>query len=400
MPMSINFSEQGLKTLMSPPPPAQPLSDIILTIKVSKDLNALAMIGREVLRGCVSSRKYKPPILDRFELEVDEIISDRILARVARQSSLLERLKVHEVASDLTDIAHILCAYLGATFMCSFKSEGSNQIHESINDICAMVLDDSAREETEADSHERMLMIPGMERMKSPIKQEPAPSYSSSTRAPSTVSHIFDNNSIESVSSGRSPPPVSYGAHYQQPFQPYYSPHNATIAPPHMQPMHAHTLQPRYSSYAPGPGPVHTSNPATFAQPQPMYNTPPPPPATMPSQTVYPTQPPGAMPLGGYPGMGMPQNPGFVPPAVAPPVPVPASQQNQGYISLVNELAMKNRRSITWQQAKVGQQHMPEWTMWLSVDGEVRGQGTAPTKQAAKEIASKLALQSMGWMQG
>ncbi|CAE6443978.1 unnamed protein product [Rhizoctonia solani] len=349
MPMSINFSEQGLKTLMSPPPPAQPLSDIILTIKVSKDLNALAMIGREVLRGCVSSRKYKPPILDRFELEVDEIISDRILARVARQSSLLERLKVHEVASDLTDIAHILCAYLGATFMCSFKSEGSNQIHESINDICAMVLDDSAREETEADSHERMLRIPGMERMKSPIKQEPAPSYSSSTRAPSTVSHIFDINSIESVSSG--------------------------------------------------PGPVHTSNPATFAQPQPMYNTPPPP-ATIPSQTVYPTQPPGAMPLGGYPGMGMPQNPGFVPPAVAPPVPVSASQQNQGYISLVNELAMKNRRSITWQQAKVGQQHMPEWTMWLSVDGEVRGQGTAPTKQAAKEIASKLALQSMGWMQG
>ncbi|KAH7334231.1 hypothetical protein B0J17DRAFT_672652 [Rhizoctonia solani] len=322
MPMAINFSEQGLKTLMSPPPPAQPLSDIMLTIKVSRDLNALAMIGREALRGCVSSRKYKPPIDDRFELDIDEIISDRILARVARQSLLLERLKVHEVASDLTDIAHILCAYLGATFMCSFKENGSNMIHDSINDICGMVLDDNEREESETDSHERMLRIPGMERMATPVKPEPAPSYSSSSRAPSTASHLFDNRTIESVSS-----------------------------------------------------------------------------ATMPSQAGYPTQPPSAIPLGGYPGMGMPQNPGFAPPAVPPPIPVSAAQPAQGYISLVNELAMKNRRTITWQQAKVGQQHMPEWTMWLSVDGEVRGQGTAPTKQAAKEIASKLALQTMGWIQ-
>ncbi|EUC55510.1 double-stranded RNA-binding motif protein [Rhizoctonia solani AG-3 Rhs1AP] len=396
MPMSISFSEQGLKTLMSPAPPAQPLCDIILTIKVSKDLNALAMMGRDIIRCCVRSRKYRPPIDSQFEIDVDEQISDRDLARVARQSLLLQRLKVDDVASDPTDIAHIFCAYLGATFMCSFKESGSNKIHDSINDLCAMVLDDDAREASEIDSHERMLNIPGLQRISTPtIKQEPAPSYSSSTRAPSTVSQLFDHRSIESVSSGRSPPPLSYGAHYQQSFQPYYPPPNANIAPPHMQPMHNPALHSRYSPYA-GLASVHSSHPG-IVQPQPLqYSTPPPP--AIPIQPGYPTQPLGAIPPSGYPAMGMPQNPGFAPPPA--PAPVPAPQQSQGYISLINELAMKNRRGIAWQQAKVGQQHMPEWTMWLSVDGQVRGQGTAPTKQAAKELASKAALQSLGWIQG
>ncbi|CUA70819.1 hypothetical protein RSOLAG22IIIB_09158 [Rhizoctonia solani] len=188
MPMDIHFSEQALKTLMAPPPPAQPLSDIILTIKVSKDLNALAMMGRDMLRCCVRSRRYRPPIDSQFEIDVDEQTSDRNLARVARQSLLLQRLKVDEVASDPTDMAHILCAYLGATFMCSFKENGSNNVHDSINDICAMVLDDDAREVTEADSHERMLNLPGLQRMSTPIKLDPVPSYASSTRAPSTAS--------------------------------------------------------------------------------------------------------------------------------------------------------------------------------------------------------------------
>ncbi|KAJ1301738.1 hypothetical protein OPQ81_008971 [Rhizoctonia solani] len=347
MPMTIDFSEQALKTLMFPPPPSKPLRDIIRTIKISKDLNALATMGRDILSCCVRSRSYKPPIDAQFEVDVDEIISDRVLERVARQSLLLQRLKVEdEVANNPTDVAHIFCAYLGATFLCSFKEEGSNRIHDSINDLCTMVLEDDAREVTEINSHERMMNIPGVQRAQSPVmKQEPGPSYSSSTRAPSTVSQLFDNPSIESVSSGL--------------------------------------------------GPVHASSPATFAQPQPQYNTPPP--ATIPSQTAYPTQPLGAMPPGGYPSMGMPQNLGFTQP---PPVPVATPQQTQGFISLINELAMKNRKSLSWQQAKVGQQHMPEWTMWLSVDGQIRGQGTAPTKQAAKEIASKTALQSLGWIQG
>ncbi|KAG9076727.1 hypothetical protein FS749_010596 [Ceratobasidium sp. UAMH 11750] len=78
-----------------------------------------------------------------------------------------------------------------------------------------------------------------------------------------------------------------------------------------------------------------------------------------------------------------------------PPLP---TQQTQGFISLFNELAMKNRMITSWQQQKTGQQHIPEWTMWLIVDGTPRGHGTAPTKQAAKEIAAKAALQAMGWL--
>ncbi|CAE7179830.1 unnamed protein product [Rhizoctonia solani] len=154
MPMAINFSEQALKTLTNPPPPAQPLSDIILTIKLSKELNALAMMGRDMLRCCVRSRRYRPPIDPRFEIDVDEQISDHKLARAARQSLLLQRLKVDGVASDTTDIAHIFCAYLGATFLSSFKEDGTNKIHESINDLCVMVLDDDASEPIEIDSHE------------------------------------------------------------------------------------------------------------------------------------------------------------------------------------------------------------------------------------------------------
>ncbi|CEL57004.1 hypothetical protein RSOLAG1IB_08257 [Rhizoctonia solani AG-1 IB] len=351
MPMSINFSEKALRFLTSPPPPAQPLSDIILTIKVSKDLNALAMIGRDLLRCCVRSRRYKPPIDPQFEVNVDDAISDRVLAKVARESVLLQRLKVDDVANDQADIAQIFCAYLGATFLCSLKEDGSNKIHESINDLCTMVLDNDSRQATDNNSHERMLNIPGLQRISTPIKQEPAPSYTSSTRAPSTVSHIFEDQSNESVSSGPN-------------------------------------------------GPVHTSSPSILAQPQPQYNIQPP--SMMPPQTTYPTQPPpGSMPPSGYPGMAMqPPNPGFAPASsAAAPAPVVASQQTQGFISLINELAMKNRRTITWQQAKVGQQHMPEWTMWLLIDGEIRGQGTAPTKQAAKEFASKAALQSLGWIQ-
>jgi len=54
--------------------------------------------------------------------------------------------------------------------------------------------------------------------------------------------------------------------------------------------------------------------------------------------------------------------------------------------------------SISWQQQKSGQQHIPEWTMWLLVDGQAKGYGTASTKQSAKEIAAKVALQAMGWL--
>ncbi|GAB1524545.1 hypothetical protein RhiTH_007699 [Rhizoctonia solani] len=154
MPMSINFSEKALKSLMSPPPPAQPLRDLMLTIGSSKDLKVLAMTGRDLLKCCVRSRKFKPPIDADFEVNVDEDISELNLARVARESLLLQRLKVDDVANNPIDVAQIFCAYVGATFACSLKEEGSNQIHDSINDLCAMVLDDNAREAADSNSHE------------------------------------------------------------------------------------------------------------------------------------------------------------------------------------------------------------------------------------------------------
>jgi hypothetical protein len=131
-----------------------------------------------------------------------------------------------------------------------------------------------------------------------------------------------------------------------------------------MQPLHNQTMPPRFPSYLPGVlGAVQTASPATFAQPQPLHGTPTP---QMPPQPTYHTQPPpSAMPSSGYPGLGMPPNPpGFAP--QVPPMPAAMPQQTQGFISLVNELAMKHRKQLAWQQAKVGQQHMPEWTMWLS----------------------------------
>jgi hypothetical protein len=85
---------------------------------------------------------------------VDDAISDRVLAKVARESVLLQRLKVDDVANDQADIAQIFCAYLGATFMCSWKEDGTNKIHESINDLCAMVLDNDSRQVTDNNSHE------------------------------------------------------------------------------------------------------------------------------------------------------------------------------------------------------------------------------------------------------
>ncbi|KAF8755906.1 hypothetical protein RHS01_04947 [Rhizoctonia solani] len=292
------------------------------------------MTGRDLLKCCVRSRKFKPPIDADFEVNVDEDISELNLARVARESLLLQRLKVDDVANNPIDVAQIFCAY-------------------------------------------RMLSIAGLQRMNTPIKPEPALSYASSTRASSTT-HFFEDRSNESVSSGRSPPPLSYGAHYQQPFQPYYHTPNATMIPPHMQP--PHSLHARFSPYSPGPGgPVHTSSPAALAHPQPQYNAQPP--QVMASQTVseFRIRTTRTRARAGA---------------------CSRSSANTGFISLINEMAMKNRRSVSWQQAKVGQQHMPEWTMWLFLDGELRGQGTAPTKQAAKELASKAALQALGWIQG
>lgn len=78
------------------------------------------------------------------------------LAKIARSSTLLERLKVDKVANDLAapDMARILLAYLGATFTSSLKQNGTNIVHNSINDICSMILQDDDLTVVENGSHE------------------------------------------------------------------------------------------------------------------------------------------------------------------------------------------------------------------------------------------------------
>ncbi|KAG8787718.1 hypothetical protein FRC12_015338 [Ceratobasidium sp. 428] len=352
MPMDIEFDDKAIKFLVSPPKPSQPLRDIILILGKSTEIAGLALMGRGLLRSCVSARMYTPPISEKFDLIVDDRVSDSKLASVAERCGLLQRLNIDGVANEV-DSARLLCAYLGAAFRCAWKEHGVNAIHRSVNDICSLILD--AGEEpavVENNSHERMMKIQGVEKMPTPAyapKVEP-PSVTSPmpTRGHPGMAAEMDTNSGESVSSG--PVPTS-------------SPSFAPPQPP-QQPA------PAPGGYQQGP----------YQQPQ--YASPP--------QGVPPQ--PSNMASGGWqnpPGYGMPAQ---------MPVPPPPGQQTQGFISLFNELAMKNRLVTSWQQQKTGQQHIPEWTMWLIVDGTPRGHGTAPTKQAAKEVAAKTALQAMGWL--
>lgn len=64
--MTIQFYDKAIKTLTSPAPPVPPLRDIIRTIKFSTEINALAVMGRDVLRGCAIARCYKAPIKEGF----------------------------------------------------------------------------------------------------------------------------------------------------------------------------------------------------------------------------------------------------------------------------------------------------------------------------------------------
>ncbi|KAG8740365.1 hypothetical protein FRC10_004404 [Ceratobasidium sp. 414] len=414
MPMEIEFCGKAIKFLVAPPKPSHPLRDIILTLDKSHEITSLARIGRDLIRSCASARAYTPPVSEKFDLGIDNRVSDSKLASVAERSGLLKRLNIDAVAIDQVGLSRILCAYLGAAFRCSWKEQGINSIHKSINDICALILNDDGEPAVmENGSHEKMMEISGVEKVTTPAyaKADPPPNVSSPmpTRVPQSLVAEMDVNSNESVSSGRSPPPHSYGPHYQQPYQPYY-PFNLSNPPPPPHPMQRIYLQSgpvpqRFTSYAPGPAP--TSNPPfVVTPPQPQVGS-----GGYQQPSYQPMQYASSSPQGMSPQPGNMAPGGFVPPqsnppgygmqAQAPPaIPIPPlpSQQTQGFISLFNELAMKHRLKISWEQQKTGQQHIPEWTMWLIVDGTLRGHGTAPTKQAAKEVAARAALQAMGWL--
>ncbi|QRV83157.1 double-stranded RNA-binding motif protein [Ceratobasidium sp. AG-Ba] len=380
MPMTIPWDEHALKFLISPPAPLPSLRDIALNTHASMDMMALSKLGRSFLRCCVTTRMFNPPITVDFEEKIDATVEDARLARIARESGLLERLKVHEVATETVDVAHILCAYVGATLRCGWKRSRVNGIEDSVNDICSKILDEDENPVViQNDSHKKMLLIDGMEKMSTPapFKSEPPPSFVSSTSASGfRVNGEAERNSNESISSG----PVASSS--------------PAFGPPQTQP---------------GPG-MFPPGQGLYQQPQPQY----PQAQAQYLQTQYTSPPPQSVPVQpqsnvippGWGGSQPQQNPpGYnsMPAQSAVPAPMPMmpplpTQQTQGFISLFNELAMKHRMTTSWQTQKTGQQHIPEWTMWLLVDGTPRGHGTASTKQAAKEVAAKAALQAMGWL--
>jgi hypothetical protein len=81
-------------------------------------------------------------------------MSDHRLGSIAQRSGLLQRLNVDEVSTDSIGLSHILCAYLGATFLCEWEQYGESGIHKSVDDICTMVLDEDKPRVVENDGHD------------------------------------------------------------------------------------------------------------------------------------------------------------------------------------------------------------------------------------------------------
>ncbi|QRW11876.1 double-stranded RNA-binding motif protein [Ceratobasidium sp. AG-Ba] len=419
MPMTIPWDEHALKFLISPPAPLPSLRDIALNTHASMDMMALSKLGRSFLRCCVTTRMFNPPITVDFEEKIDATVEDARLARIARESGLLERLKVHEVATETVDVAHILCAYVGATLRCGWKRSRVNGIEDSVNDICSKILDEDENPVViQNDSHKKMLLIDGMEKMSTPapFKSEPPPSFVSSTSASGfRVNGEAERNSNESISSAL--PTILPAQSRKSPAGPTAP--DATHPPAiddastirllSSRPRCLFESRVRATANTAWAGDVSPGQ-GLYQQPQPQY----PQAQAQYLQTQYTSPPPQSVPVQpqsnvippGWGGSQPQQNPpGYnsMPAQSAVPAPMPMmpplpTQQTQGFISLFNELAMKHRMTTSWQTQKTGQQHIPEWTMWLLVDGTPRGHGTASTKQAAKEVAAKAALQAMGWL--
>jgi len=67
------------------------------------------------------------------------------------------------------------------------------------------------------------------------------------------------------------------------------------------------------------------------------------------------------------------------------------------YSQLFQTTAAQRRAKIEFTTESSGPPHAPSWTIRAKVDGAEKGVGSASTKQAAKEEASKRACHSMGW---
>ncbi|KAF8606488.1 hypothetical protein BDV93DRAFT_594799 [Ceratobasidium sp. AG-I] len=141
--MSITFDESALQTIMALPVPYVAVNGAAEYIStISNEMNTLAEMGRGILRSCVTARTFQSPVPDNFDIQVESAISEARLAHIATTSGLLGRLSLDGVATNVPTTAIIICAYIGASFKNYIQGDDVGTMHDSINAICSMVLED------------------------------------------------------------------------------------------------------------------------------------------------------------------------------------------------------------------------------------------------------------------
>ncbi|KAF8519133.1 hypothetical protein BU17DRAFT_48019 [Hysterangium stoloniferum] len=78
-------------------------------------------------------------------------------------------------------------------------------------------------------------------------------------------------------------------------------------------------------------------------------------------------------------------------------LPLHLPKTHTAYLPRFNEMAMKRRLDVQWRAEQGGLQHSPRWNIGCIVNGKLCGNGSATTKQLAKEEAAKQAFQSLGF---
>jgi len=100
----------------------------------------------------------------------------------------------------------------------------------------------------------------------------------------------------------------------------------------------------------------------------------------------------------GFPGANLanPPPPSYSAPPLPQSPPAPGGQRIAS-LALFNEMAMQRGLKIEWNANQSGPGHALNWIVCCLVNGVVRGEGSAKSKQKAKEEAAIRAFQAMGW---
>ncbi|KAH9944196.1 uncharacterized protein BXZ73DRAFT_39598, partial [Epithele typhae] len=108
-----------------------------------------------------------------------------------------------------------------------------------------------------------------------------------------------------------------------------------------------------------------------------------------------------------YPSQHFPSSPGYAPsppsmhppppPGMPPPLPPMSGQPQSTFLPLFNQTAQQRRIEVQYPAQFSGPPHAGRWTVQCLVNGDVKGTGTGPSKQLAKEEAARQAYHAMGW---